>query len=116
MLKDTTSHGLCDRVRPPHTIERRGGGGSCEQGDWRGGEGSAKRNGQKERQRHIRLIRIAAVLAAASRLCSSGHCRMPRGEREMNRSVVALASRWPSAPRSRCRKRRRKNSPCRMCW
>jgi len=27
VLKDTTSRGLCVRVRPPHTIERRGGGG-----------------------------------------------------------------------------------------
>ena len=26
MLKDTTSRGLCVRVRPPHTIERRGRG------------------------------------------------------------------------------------------
>jgi len=26
VLKDTTSRGLCVRVRPPHTIERRGGG------------------------------------------------------------------------------------------
>ena len=25
MLKDATSHGLYDRVWPPHTIERRGG-------------------------------------------------------------------------------------------
>ena len=41
MLKDTTSHGLCDRVWPPHTFEwpGRGGGRGCEQGGWRGGEG-----------------------------------------------------------------------------
>ena len=26
MLKDTASCSLCDRVWPPHTIERRGGG------------------------------------------------------------------------------------------
>jgi len=39
-------------------------------------------------------LRIAAVWAALptqpDRLCSSGHCGMPRGESEMNRSVVAL--------------------------
>ena len=29
MLRDTTSRGLCVRVWPPHTSERRGGGG-CE--------------------------------------------------------------------------------------
>ena len=41
MLKGTTSHGLCDRVWPPHTFEwpGRGGGRGCEQGGWRGGEG-----------------------------------------------------------------------------
>ena len=27
MLRDTTSRGLCVRVWPPHTIERRRGGG-----------------------------------------------------------------------------------------
>ena len=45
MLKDrdTTSRGLCARVRPPHTIARRGGGGGCEQGGWRGGEGAQGR-------------------------------------------------------------------------
>ena len=31
MLRDTTSRGLCVRVWPPHTSERRGGGGGCEQ-------------------------------------------------------------------------------------
>jgi len=35
VLRDTTSRGLCVRVRPPHTSERRGGGGGCEQGGWR---------------------------------------------------------------------------------
>ena len=54
VLEDTTSRGLCVRVRPPHTIERRGGGGGCEQGGWQGGEGHARRSGQEERQRHIR--------------------------------------------------------------
>ena len=53
VLMVTTSRGLCVRVRPPHTIERRGRGGGCEQGGWRGGEGRARRSGQEERQRHI---------------------------------------------------------------
>jgi len=44
VLEDTSSHGLYDRVWPPHTIERRGGGGGCEQGGWRGGEGRARRS------------------------------------------------------------------------
>jgi len=37
VLKDTTSRGLYVRIRLPHTIERRGGRGVCEQGGWRGG-------------------------------------------------------------------------------
>ena len=39
MLRDTTSRDLCVRVWPPHTSERRGGGGGCEQEGWQGGEG-----------------------------------------------------------------------------
>ena len=31
MLRDTTSRGLYVRFWPPHTSERRGGGGGCEQ-------------------------------------------------------------------------------------
>ena len=31
MLRDPTSRGLYVRVWPPHTSERRGGGGGCEQ-------------------------------------------------------------------------------------
>ena len=54
VLRDTTSRGLFVRVRQPHTGERRGGGGGCEQGGWRGGEGRARMSGQEERQRHIR--------------------------------------------------------------
>jgi len=41
VLRDTTSRGLCVRVWPPHTSERRGGGGGCEQEGWQGGEGRA---------------------------------------------------------------------------
>jgi len=44
----------------------------------------------------LRLIRITVVLAAVRPLCSSGHCSMPRGEGEMNRSIVALAMPGPS--------------------
>ena len=56
VLRDTTSRGLCVRVWPPHTSERRGGGGGCEQEGWQGGEGPgrARMSGQEERQRHIR--------------------------------------------------------------
>jgi len=36
VLRDTTSRGLCVRVWPPHTSERRGGGGGCEQEGWQG--------------------------------------------------------------------------------
>ena len=54
VLRDTTSRGLCVRVWPPHTSERRGGGGGCEQEGWQGGEGRARMSGQEERQRHIR--------------------------------------------------------------
>ena len=39
VLRDTTSRGLYVRVWPPHTSERRGGGGGCEQEGWQGGEG-----------------------------------------------------------------------------
>ena len=39
VLRDTTSRGLYVRVWPPHTSERRGGGGGCEQGGWRRGPG-----------------------------------------------------------------------------
>ena len=48
MLKDTTSHGLYDRVWPPHTIERRGGGEvmSKEVGEE---ERGVRRSGQEER-------------------------------------------------------------------
>ena len=53
VLRDTTSRGLCVRVWPPHTSERRGGGGGCEQEGWQGGEGRARMSGQEERQRHI---------------------------------------------------------------
>ena len=38
VLRDTTSRGLYVRVWPPHTSERRGGGGGCEQEGWQGGE------------------------------------------------------------------------------
>ena len=34
MLRDPTSRGLYVRVWPPHTSERRGGGGGCEQEGW----------------------------------------------------------------------------------
>jgi hypothetical protein len=57
VLRDTTSRGLRVRVWPPHTSERRGGAGGCEQEGWRGGEeleGRARMSGQEERQRHIR--------------------------------------------------------------
>jgi len=36
VLRDTTSRGLCVRVWPPHTSERRGVGGGCEQEGWQG--------------------------------------------------------------------------------
>ena len=68
MLKDTTRHGLCDRVWPPHIIERRGGGGGCEQGGWRGGEARKEEWTGGATTPHpsmLRLIRIATVLAAA---------------------------------------------------
>ena len=50
MLRDTTSRGLYVRVWPPHTSERRGGGGGChgEQEGWQGGEGRARMSGQEE--------------------------------------------------------------------
>ena len=54
VLRDPTSRGLYVRVWPPHTSERRGGGGGCEQEGWQGGEGRARMSGQEERQRHIR--------------------------------------------------------------
>ena len=54
VLRDTTSRGLYVRVWPPHTSERRGGGGGCEQEGWQGGEVRARMSGQEERQRHIR--------------------------------------------------------------
>ena len=54
VLRDTTSRGLYVQVWPPHTSERRGGGGGCEQEGWQGGEGRARMSGQEERQRHIR--------------------------------------------------------------
>ena len=41
VLRDTTSRGLYVRVWPPHTSDRRGGGGGCEQEGWQGGEGRA---------------------------------------------------------------------------
>ena len=56
VLRDTTSRGLYVRVWPPHTSERRGGGGGCEQEGWQGGEGRARMSGQEERQRHIRRM------------------------------------------------------------
>ena len=34
VLRDPTSRGLYVRVWPPHTSERRGGGGGCEQEGW----------------------------------------------------------------------------------
>ena len=40
VLRDTTSRGLCVRVWPPHTSERRGGGGGC---DTRPGPGASQR-------------------------------------------------------------------------
>ena len=67
VLKDTTSRGLRVRVRPPNTIERRGGGG-CEQlpGGWRGGEGRAREwtGGDTPHPSMLRLIRIVGDLAA----------------------------------------------------
>ena len=66
VLRDTTSRGLCVRVWPPHTSERRGGGGGCEQEGWQGGEGRARTGGATTpHPSMLRLIRIAAVLAAA---------------------------------------------------
>ena len=45
VLRDTTSRGLYVRVWPPHTSERRRGGGGCEQEGWQGGEGRARMSG-----------------------------------------------------------------------
>ena len=49
VLRDTTSRGLYVRVWPPHTSERRGGGGGCEQEGWQGGE----RERERERERAL---------------------------------------------------------------
>ena len=72
MLRDTTSRGLCVRVWPPHTSERRGGGGGCEQEvgkEVRGAQGLSGLAGTggatTPHPSMLRLIRIAAVLAAA---------------------------------------------------
>ena len=61
MLRDTTSRGLYVRVWPPHTSERRGGGGGCEQEGWQGGEGRA------------RISRWAGVARAPSLSHTCGH-------------------------------------------
>ena len=61
VLRDTTSRGLYVRVWPPHTSERRGGGGGCEQEGWQGGEGRA------------RISRWAGVARAPSLSHTCGH-------------------------------------------
>ena len=80
MRRDTTSRGLYVRVWPPHTSERRGGGGGCEQEGWQGGEGRARMSGQEELQRHTddpstRMLRLIRRIAAVS---SHGLWRLPR--------------------------------------
>ena len=65
VLRDTTSRGLYVRVWPPHTSERRGGGGGCEQEGWQGGEGRARMSGQEERQRHIRRCMLRLIREGA---------------------------------------------------
>jgi len=68
VLKDTTSRGLCVRVRPPHTFERRGGGGvvSKEVGEEeRGARGGVDRRSDNAAPSMLTFIRIAAILAAA---------------------------------------------------
>ena len=66
MLRDTTSRGLYVRVWPPHTSERRGGGGGCEQEGWQGARKDEWTGGATTpHPSMLRLIRIAAVLAAA---------------------------------------------------
>ena len=62
MLRDTTSRGLCVRVWPPHTSERRGGGGGCEQEGWQGGEGSASMPSSGHRDDPGPLHRFLAFL------------------------------------------------------
>jgi hypothetical protein len=61
VLRDTTSRGLYVRFWPPHTSERRGGGGGCEQEGWQGGEGRA------------RISRWAGVARAPSLSHTCGH-------------------------------------------
>ena len=78
VLRDTTSRGLYVRVWPPHTSERRGGGGGCEQEGWQGGEGRAKMShgGQEERQRHIRRCQLSVRGGKISTPCActgTGH-------------------------------------------
>jgi hypothetical protein len=67
VLRDTTSRGLYVQVWPPHTSERRGGGGGCEQEGWQGGARKDEWTGgaTTPHPSMLRLIRIAAVLAAA---------------------------------------------------
>ena len=62
--KDTTSRGVRVRVRPPHTIEWRGGGEvvSKEVGEEESSQGGVDRRSDNATSR---LIRIAAVWAAA---------------------------------------------------
>ena len=64
VLRDTTSRGLYVRFWPPHTSERRGGGGGCEQEGWQGGEGRA------------RISRWAGVARAPSLSHTCGHTGM----------------------------------------
>ena len=80
MLRDTTSRGLFVRVWPPHTSERRGGGGGCEQEGWQGGEarGRARMSGQTRSSWTIEFAR--------KRRKSGPTCRgQERGAHELQR-------------------------------
>ena len=97
VLRDTTSRGLYVRVWPPHTSERRGGGGGCEQEGWQGGEGRARMSGQEERLTNSTSVDVEVDLHRRRLGRSQTNFALQaieNAESEKNRSVVALARRW----------------------
>ena len=77
-VKDTTSRGLFVRVRPPHTSERRGGGGGCEQGGWRGA--------------HVPFFQCRQYWAVAKISRRPAPCPAPKPFRRWRRSLTHRTS------------------------
>ena len=65
--------GLCVRVWPPHTSDRRGGGGGCEQEGWQGLGGEPEGRKDEGKKKNTPLGTNTRVLSFWYRICFRIH-------------------------------------------